>query len=86
MKKTEVGLSSGNNGNGNLVALNTWLASLDKQPITGWRWRRKFGIPTVNICGRVYVARETIADFERRAAAGEFAQVHKAPKKESTTK
>ena len=76
--------SSGNNGNGNLVALNTWLRSIDRQPITAWRWRKKKWITVQNIAGRCYISRETIADFERRATAGEFAQVHKAPKKEST--
>ena len=66
---------------GNLVSLNSWLSSLGVQPITAWRWRRKGWLPTVNISGRVYVSRETIADFERRAAAGAFAQDHKAPRK-----
>lgn len=69
------------NNNGNLVALNSWLASLGVQPITVWRWRRKGWLPTVNISGRVYVTREAIADFERRAAAGEFAKPHMAPKR-----
>ena len=72
--------SSGSNP-GNLVALNTWLVALGVQPITAWRWRRKGWLATINICGRVYVSRDTIADFERRAAAGEFAQVHKTPAK-----
>ena len=66
---------------GNLTALNTWLSSLGVQPITAWRWRRKGWLTVINICGRIYVSRETIADFERRAAAGEFAQDHKAPRK-----
>jgi len=68
---------------GNLIALNSWLASLGVKPVTAWRWRRKGWLSTVNICGRVYVSRDTIADFERRAASGEFAQVHKAPAKEA---
>ena len=74
-------VSSNDTSNGNLVALNTWLTSLGVQPITAWRWRRKGWLPTVNICGRVYVARDTLAEFERRAAAGEFAREHKAPRK-----
>ncbi len=73
--------ASSDYSNGNLVALNSWLTSLGVQPITAWRWRRKGWLRTVNICGRVYVARDTIADFERRAAAGEFAREHKAPKR-----
>jgi hypothetical protein len=74
-----------NSSTGNLVALNTWLASLGVTPITGWRWRRNGWIPIVNICGRVYVSRETIADFERRAQAGEFAKEHKAPSRNRRT-
>lgn len=73
--------ASSDNSTGNLVALNTWLTALGVQPITAWRWRRKGWLRTVNICGRVYIARDTIANFERRAAAGEFAQEHKAPKR-----
>ena len=76
-------VASSNGTSGNLIALNIWLASLGVQPITAWRWRRKGWLSTVNICGRVYVSRDTIADFERRAASGEFAQVHKAPAKEA---
>ena len=67
------------NPSSNLVTLNSWLTSLGVQPITAYRWRRKGWIPTVNICGRVYVSRDTIADFERRAAAGEFAKAHPSP-------
>lgn len=63
----------------NLVTLNSWLASLGVQPVTAWRWRRKGWLPTINICGRVYVSRDTIAEFERRAAAGDFAKEHPSP-------
>ena len=83
MKHAQVGSSSGNNSN--LISLNLWLASIGVRPITAWRWRKREWITVQNIAGRCYISRETIADFERRAAAGEFAQVHKAPKKETTT-
>ena len=73
--------SSTDGSTGNLVALNTWLPSLGVQPITAWRWRKKGWITTTNICGRVYISRDTILDFERRAAAGEFAKVHPHPKR-----
>jgi|GEM_PF-1263098 len=63
----------------NLVAINAWLASLGVQPVTAWRWRRKGWIATVNVAGRVYVSRDAIAEFERRAAAGEFAKAHPTP-------
>lgn len=65
-----------------LVALNTWLQQIGVKPITGWRWRKKGWIETVNICGRVYVTLAAIAKFNRRAEAGEFAQEHKFPKGE----
>ena len=62
-----------------LVAFNSWLDGLGRKPITGWRWRKNGWINTVNICGRVYVSQAAIAEFTKRAEAGEFAQEHKAP-------
>jgi len=85
MKELPFSCANNNNGTGDLIALNQWLDSVGVQPITAWRWRRKGWLPTINICGRVYVSREVIANFERRAAMGEFAKEHKAPKKENTT-
>jgi hypothetical protein len=73
-------ISNQDNGS-RLVALNSWLAPLGVGPVTAWRWRRKGWLPTVNICGRVYVTREAVAEFERRAAAGEFAKEHRTPKR-----
>lgn len=42
-------------------------------PSTFWRWRKRgwIGQP-LNIGGRLYLAAEQIAEFERRAALGEF--------------
>jgi len=65
----------------NLLAFDRWLKDIDKTPATGWRWRKRGWINTVNICGRVFVSRQAIADFERRAAAGEFAKQHITPKR-----
>ena len=62
-----------------LFSYERWLEELDKTPATGWRWRKKGWIETVNICGHLYVTRAAIAEFERRAAAGEFSQTHKTP-------
>jgi len=64
-----------------LVAYDSWLTSVPISPATGWRWRKRGWIPTVNICGRVYVSRAAIAEFERLAAAGEFASEHVTPKR-----
>jgi hypothetical protein len=62
-----------------LVAFEAWLSSINRTPVTGWRWRKRGLIRTTNILGRLYVSRKEIADFERRAAAGEFTAVHKTP-------
>ena len=66
-----------------IVAFEPWLKEIDKTPATGWRWRRKGWIKTLNISGRLYVSRAAIAEFERRAAAGEFAKVHQTPRRKS---
>jgi hypothetical protein len=68
-----------NDGTAGLMALNTWLEKLGVTPITGWRWRKKGWIKTINICGRVYISLAAIAEFCRRAEAGEFEKEHKAP-------
>ena len=57
---------------GNLVSFYGWLESLDKTRTTGWRWRKDGLIKTVNIFGKLYITRDEIAKFERRAMAGEF--------------
>ncbi len=67
------------NTTSNLVSYEKWLEAIGKTPATGWRWRKRGWIATQNICGRLYVHREAIADFERRVAAGEFAKTHKIP-------
>jgi len=64
-----------------LVAYDEWLNQLSITGATGWRWRKRGWITTINICGRVYISRSAIAEFERRAAAGEFAKEHITPKR-----
>jgi hypothetical protein len=65
----------------NLVAFDSYLSALSKTRVTGFRWREKGLIETVNIFGRLYVTREAIAAFEKRAMAGEFAQTAKTPQR-----
>jgi hypothetical protein len=65
--------------NGGLTALNKWVEQVGIHPVTAWRFRRNGWLKTLNICGRVYITPEAIAEFTRRAEAGEFAQEHKAP-------
>jgi hypothetical protein len=60
-----------------LVAYDAWIKGLNRTRATGHRWRKRFpwleeGI--VNILGKNYIPRTVIAEFERRAAAGEFAR------------
>jgi hypothetical protein len=63
------------------VALNHWLEQKGVTPMTAWRWRKKGWLETINISGRVYITPEAIAKFTRRAASGEFAKDHPAPKR-----
>ena len=63
----------------NLFPFDLWLRSIDKTSATGWRWRQRGWIDTINICGRVYVSRGEIRRFEERAANGEFSKLHVTP-------
>jgi hypothetical protein len=63
----------------NLVSYDRWLSDVGITPTTGWRWRKRGVIETVNIYGRIYISRQQIARFEQRAAAGDFAKEHKTP-------
>lgn len=62
-----------------MVSLNRWVSDLGIAPVTAWRWRKRGLLETVNINGRLYLTRETIESFARRAQAGEFAKVHVTP-------
>jgi hypothetical protein len=42
--------------------------------VTLWRWIGRGWLKAVNICGRNYIDLESLAEFDRRAAAGEFAK------------
>jgi hypothetical protein len=68
---------SSNQPPGNIVPFDGWLTSLGKNRTTGFRWRQQYGWlaeGVVNIFGKLYIKRETIAEFERRAFAGELAK------------
>ena len=58
-----------------LVSWNGWLKELNRTRACGHRWRKSYpwldaGI--VNVFGKLYIRRDTIAEFERRAIAGEL--------------
>jgi len=61
------------------LALDKYLHESGISPVTAWRYRRKGWLKTINICGRHYVTREAIADFNRRAQAGEFSKTLRNP-------
>lgn len=53
--------------------------------ITIWRWSKRKWILTVNISGKVYVDMASLAEFDRKAAAGEFAD-HRQARRRPVTK
>src|SRR6185437_6288902 len=64
-----------------LIALRRFRAGLGAVPSTACRWIQRgwLGQP-LNIAGRLYLTREQIAEFKRRAAAGEFAASIRPPR------
>lgn len=42
--------------------------------VTLWRWRTRGWIKTANVCGKIYVDLASLYEFDRRAAAGDFAK------------
>jgi predicted site-specific integrase-resolvase len=56
------------------IAVRRWIQQIGISPSTFWRWRQRGWISEpVNIGGRLYLTMEQIAEFKRRAQAGEFA-------------
>jgi predicted DNA-binding transcriptional regulator AlpA len=67
-----------------LVALRRFRADLGVVPSTCWRWIKRGWLPQpINIGGRLYLTGEQIAEFKRRALAGEFSASIK-PKRATT--
>jgi hypothetical protein len=67
------------------IALDKYLAESGISPVTAWRYRRKGWLKTINICGRHYLTRDAIAEFNRRAQAGEFSKLPRRPGTKSGT-
>lgn len=58
-----------------LTSLRKFRADLTVSPSTPWRWIKSGWLDQpLNIGGRLYLTREMIEKFKRRAAAGEFAR------------
>lgn len=55
------------------LALDEFMRQSGLSPVTVWRYRKKKWLAVITISGRHYVTREAIAEFNHRAAAGEFA-------------
>jgi hypothetical protein len=66
-----------------LVCYNTFLESLGVTQATGWRFRQRRWVETVNLAGRLYIARSEIERFHQRAASGEFNRIHKTPSRKA---
>jgi hypothetical protein len=64
-----------------VVSLSKWMEQVGVTACTAWRWRKKGWLTTVNIAGRQYLTQAAIDEFNHRAAAGEFAQAPKVPKR-----
>ena len=62
------------------VSLDKFLADMGLSPVSGWRFRNRGWIKTVNIAGRHYVPHEAIVEFNQRAARGEFSRDFANPK------
>ena len=65
---------TGNPSAPELISVRRFRADLGVVASTVWRWIQRgwLGKP-VNIAGRLYLTRDQIAEFRRRAEAGEFA-------------
>lgn len=68
------------------LALDKFGDDTGLSPVTLWRYRKLGWLSTVNICGKHYVPREAVAEFNRRAAAGEFAKVPNQPQRKESAK
>ena len=55
------------------ISLDAFIRESGMSASTCWRHRRKGWLKTITIAGRHYLTREAIAEFNTRAAAGEFA-------------
>ena len=62
-----------------MMALSKFAEQLGRSSVTLWRWRREGWLKTINIAGRPYVTAEAVAEFTKRAAAGEFAKTPYTP-------
>ena len=55
------------------LSLDEFRRQTGLSPVSLWSFRKRGWLTTIVIAGRHYVPRQAIADFNRRAADGEFA-------------
>ena len=58
----------------NLFSFDGFLQGKGLTRTTGYRYRKQGLLATVNVFGRLYITRDEIEKFERRAIAGEFSR------------
>ena len=57
-----------------LDALTAYRRQLGLSKTTLWRYRRNNWLKTINVLGKLYCTRESIAEFEARMLSGELAK------------
>jgi hypothetical protein len=57
-----------------LVSADAYRKAIGRSRQWVWRMKREGLLDQVNICGKVYLTRESIEEFERKAKAGELAR------------
>ncbi len=62
-----------------LFSFDEYLRGRGLTRTTGYRYRKQGLLTVVNIFGRLYVTRDEIEAFERKAIAGNFAKEAKTP-------
>jgi predicted site-specific integrase-resolvase len=63
-----------------LRVFEKWRQDVGVSRTTGWRWRRRRWIETLNISGKVYVTEHEVRRFTERVEAGDFATEARVPR------
>jgi hypothetical protein len=57
-----------------VISLSTYRRELGRSKTTLWRYRRNGWLKTINVLGKLYITRESIAEFEAMMRSGELAK------------
>lgn len=55
-------------------SLSTYRRELGRSKTTMWRYRRNGWLKTINVLGKLYITRESIAEFEAMMRSGKLAK------------